>query len=115
MGIEGTQGCAHHQWIRFADEVGLDSGGRAYQRGHSTCRGDNSPLARPHYIGISGNETRPGTYEADGAGDAVEAIGGRLAQHYVLRLLIGQNVADVMQCRSQPGLTDGKCPPTRSL
>ena len=78
MCIERAQGSAHHQRVRFAYEVGLDPCGCTDQRGHGTGRGDDSPLTWTHRIGIGGNKTRPGRYEANGAGNAFKAIRSRL-------------------------------------
>src|SRR2546421_3332733 len=115
MGIDSTQGRAHHQWIRLAHEVGLDARGCTDQRGYGTGSGYYSTFARSHYIRVGGNETSTGTNKADGAGNAFKAISGGFTQYYVLRLLVGQNVADVMQCRRQPGFSDNVCSSLWSL
>src|SRR5437762_14108626 len=115
MGTDGTQGCAHHQRIRFADEVGLDACGCTDQRGYGTSGGYYSTFARSPHIRVGGNETSTRANKTDSAGNAFEAISGGFTQYYVLRLLVGQNVADVMQCRRQPGFSDNVCSSLWSL
>jgi len=104
--VDGAQGSTHHQRVRFADKVGLDARGRADQRGYSPGRRDDSSLARPHNIGICGNKTRASGHQADGTGNALKAIHGRLPQYHVLRVLVGQDIAYIMQCCRQPRLSD---------
>ncbi len=94
--IQCAQGRAHHQRVRFADEVGLDARGRADQGGQGASRRDDTSLTGSHHVRIGGNETRPSHHETNGTGNAVKAICGRLPQHHVLRLLVGQDIADVM-------------------
>src|SRR2546421_11979505 len=98
MGIESAQSGAHHQWVWFTNGVGLDTCSRANQCGYSPSRGNDASLTGSHLIGVGCDETCTGSNEANGPGDVLKAIRGGLSQHHMLLLLIGQNVADVMQC-----------------
>src|SRR5256886_8578203 len=115
MGSQRAQGSAHHQWVRFADEIGLDTCGRTDQCGYRTGRRNDSPLTWPHRIWIGGNETRASHHEANGTGNAFKAISRRLTQHHILRLLVGQYETNVMQRRCQSRLPENVGSPTRPL
>jgi hypothetical protein len=53
---------------------------------------------------VGGDEARPSVDQPDGAGDGLEGVGPGLAEHDVVRVLVGHHVADVVDRRGQPRL-----------
>src|SRR5581483_6169156 len=94
---------------------GFDVRGRIDQSGYRSRCWNDAAFAWPHHVWIGGDETRPGHDEANGAGDARKAIRRCFTEDHIFWLLIGQDVADIVQGRCQARLADGEGAAARSL
>ncbi len=61
MGLEGAQGGAHHQRVRFPNDIGLDARGCTDQRGYRAGRGNDPPSSGPIVSGLVAMKRAPAT------------------------------------------------------
>ena len=107
MGVDRVQRGAHHQRVGLADEVGLDAGRPADQRGDRAGRRQRPARATGRSAsGLVAMNRAPERDQADRVGDPLEAVGARLAEHDVVRIAVGERVAGLVQRGRQTGLAD---------
>ena len=104
--VEPVEGAAHHQRVGLADVVGLAARrGRDERRDRAGCR-QRAGRAGAAGVGVRRDEASALLYQADCASDGLEGVGARLAEHDVVGVAVGHDVADVVHGRDEAGLAD---------
>ena len=106
MGPEHLPGVDHHQRVRLADDVGLLAG-RRLDRGqdHAGCR-LGAALDRVDQVRVGPDELGPAVDQLGGLAHGREVEVGRLADHHVLRVALGDRVAHLVQLGGQATAAD---------
>jgi hypothetical protein len=88
--------------VGLADEVGLDAGGRRDQGRRRPTGRHYAAVARAGHVGVGGHEARPGQHVAHGLGQLLVADRGGLAHHNIVRIVVGERVAHLVQGPGEP-------------
>ncbi len=112
---EHLPGVDHHQGVRLADDVGLPAGGRL-DRGQDRPRGRLGPaLHRVDQVGVGADEPGATVDELRGLAHRGEREVGGLADDDVLRMALGDRVADLVELGGQAAAADDIGRGVRSL
>ena len=92
--------------VGLADEVGSTPVARLMSAATEPVAGSGPSGVGPVGSGFVAMNRAPRDDQADGLGDALEAVRPRLAEHHVVRVALGQRVAGVVERGREPRLAD---------
>ncbi len=106
--VQVVKGGTHHEGVGFANEEGAVAAGLFDEGSHGTTGGHNAFLGGAGRIGVGGDEVGTGGDQADGFGDELQVVGVGFAQHYVVGIVIGDDVTDTVDGLGQATFADDK-------